>query len=110
MAIPIILGNIYRTIASYGYKAARAARPSKVKKVLKPAYDKATKPAFEGTKFASGEAKMIKGIKGASKKGYEGYRKLYGTTLGTSARRKTTSAGLGGYTIGSFLAGDDYED
>ncbi len=110
MAIPIMLGNIYRTIASYGYKAARAARPSKVKKVLKPAYDKATKPAFEGTKFASGEAKMIKGIKGASKKGYEGYRKLYGTTLGTSARRKTTSAGLGGYTIGSFLAGDDYED
>ena len=110
MAIPLMLGNIYRTIASYGYKTARAMRPSKVKKVLKPAYNKATKPAFEGTKFASGEAKMIKGIKGASKKEYEGYRKLYGSTLGTSARRKTTSAGLGGYTIGSFLAGDDYED
>jgi len=110
MAIPLMLGNIYRTIASYGYKTARAMRPSKVKKVLKPAYDKATKPAFEGTKFASGEAKMIKGIKGVSQKGYEGYRKLYGSTLGTSARRKTTSAGLGGYVIGSFLAGDDYED
>lgn len=110
MAIPAALGAIYRTIASYGYKGVKAMRPSKVKKVLKPAYDKATKPAFEGTKYASGEAKLIKGIKGATEKGYQGYRKLYGATVGTSARRKATSAGVGGYVLGSFLSGDDYED
>ena len=94
-------------LARAGYKAARAIRPSKVKKMLKPAYDRATKPALQGTKFASGEASLIKGIKGAAKKGYEGYRGLYGATLGSSTKRKITSASLGGYTLGSWMDDDE---
>ncbi len=106
MAIPA-LAALYRTVASYGYKAAKAIRPSKVKKVMKPLVDKASKPSLTGTRFASAEGKLIKGIKGASKKGFGAYRGAYKASLGSSARRKATSAGLGGFGLGSFLSGDD---
>jgi hypothetical protein len=101
---------MYTALARFGYGIAKALRPSKVKKILSPAYEKAVKPAFKGTKYASGEAKLISGIEGAAKKGYEGYRKLYGGTLGTSAGRKATMSGLGGFALGSFLAGDDEDE
>lgn len=101
---------MYTALARFGYGIAKALRPSKVKKLLSPAYQKATKPAFKGTKYASGEAKLIKGIEGAAQKGYEGYRKLYGATLGSSAKRKATMSGVGGFGLGSFLAGDDEDE
>ena len=49
------------------------------------------------------EDKFIKGVEGASKKLYGAYRGAYKTTLGSSARRKTTAAGTGGFLLGSFL-------
>ena len=106
MAIPA-LAALYRTVASYGYKAAKAIRPSKVKKAMKPLVDKATKPGLTGTRFESAEGKLIKGIRGASKKGFGAYKTAYKATLSTPGRRKVTSAGLGGFGLGSFLSGDD---
>lgn len=101
---------MYTALARFGYGIAKALRPSKVKKLLTPALEKATKPAFKGTKYASGEAKLISGIEGAAQKGYKGYKKLYGATLETSAGRKATASGLGGFALGSFLAGDDEDE
>jgi hypothetical protein len=94
---------MYTALARFGYGIAKSLRPSKVKKLLKPAYDKATKKAFTGTKMASGEAKAVKALSGAAQKGYSGYRKAYGATLGTSSKRKVTSGVLGGYTLGSMF-------
>lgn len=98
---------MYASLARFGYNIAKKIRPSKVKKFLKPAVDKATKPALKGTKMGAGEAKLISGVQGAAKKGFKGYKKIYGATLGTSGARKATSAGIGGYAIGSFLDSDD---
>jgi|TARA_R100001460_G_scaffold67650_1_gene108055 hypothetical protein len=106
MAIPA-LAALYRTVASYGYKVARKLDPEKVKKTLKPIVDRATKPGLQRTKFASAEGKLIKGIRGASKKGFGAYKTAYKATLSTPGRRKTTSGTLGGIGLGSFLSGDD---
>ena len=94
---------MYAALARFGYGLAKKIRPSKVKKVLKPAYEKATKKAFTGAKMSSLEDKGIKAIQGVSQKAYKGYRKAYGATLGTSTKRKVTSAALGGYTIGQMF-------
>lgn len=101
---------MYTALARFGYGIAKALAPSNVKKILKPAYDLATKSALKGTKYASGEEKLIRGIKGAAQKGMSGYEKLYGATLGTETRRKVTSGVLGGYALGSFLNGDDQDE
>ena len=89
-------------LAKAGYKAARAIRPSKVKSLIQPMYDKATKKVVTG-KMSAVEDKFTRGLQGAAKKGYKGYSKAYEATLGTSTRRKITSAGLGGYTLGSIF-------
>lgn len=94
---------MYTALARFGYGIAKSLRPSKVKKVLKPAYDKATKKAFTGAKMSSLEDKGIKALSGAAQKGYKGYRKAYGAALGTSTKRKVTSGVLGGYTLGSMF-------
>jgi len=94
---------MYAALARLGYGLAKKIRPSKIKKALKPAYDKATKKAFTGAKMSSLEDKGIKAIQGASQKAYKGYRKAYGAALGTSTRRKVTSSALGGYTIGQMF-------
>ena len=121
MAIPVILGTLYRTLGSYGYKAAKAIRPSKIKKALtgsnkikKDGFDKyrTMKKLRTKSEILLGvpkTEKIIKGTTGLGKKAYEGYRKAYASTLGTSTRRKVTSGTVGGYTLGSFLAGDDIE-
>ena len=98
---------MYASLARFGYNIATKLKPKKVKKFLKPAFDKATKASLKGTKMGAGEAKLISGVQGAAKKGFKGYKKLYGATLGTSGARKATSAGIGGYAIGSFLDSDD---
>jgi len=94
---------MYAALARLGYGLAKKIRPSKIKKALKPAYDKATKKAWTGAKMSPLEDKGIKAIQGASQKAYKGYRKAYGAALGTSTRRKVTSAALGGYTLGQMF-------
>ena len=98
---------MYPALARFGYGLVKSLRPSKVKKALKPLYEKATKKSIKSGKMSGYEDKLIKGIKGASSKAFQGYRSLYKGTLGSSARRKTTAAGTGGYMLGSFLSGDD---
>ena len=93
---------MYTALARFGYGIAKAIRPSKIKKLVKPMYDKATKKAFTG-KMGAVEDKLVRGLQGAAKKGYKGYRAAYGATLGTSTKRKVTSAALGGYTLGSIF-------
>lgn len=94
---------MYAALARFGYGLARKIRPSKIKKALKPAYEKATKKAFTGAKMSPLEDKGIKAIQGASQKAYKGYRKAYGAALGTSTRRKVTSGVLGGYALGKVF-------
>lgn len=94
---------MYTALARFGYGIAKSIRPSKVKKVLKPAVDKASQKAFTGAKMGKLEDKGIKALQGAASKGYKGYRSLYGATLGTSTRRKVSSGVLGGYTLGSMF-------
>ena len=98
---------MYPALARFGYGLVKKIRPSKVKKALKPLYEKATKKSVSGGKMGMMEDKLIKGIEGASKKAYGAYRGAYKATLGSSARRITTAAGTGGYMLGSFLSGDD---
>ena len=59
---------MYASLARFGYNIAKKIRPSKVKKFLKPAVDKATKASLKGTKMGAGEAKLISGVQGAAKK------------------------------------------
>ena len=99
---------MYAALARFGYGIVKSLKPSKVKTLLTPAVKKATKPSMQGTRFAGAEDKLIKGIKGAASKGYKGYEKLYGATVGTPTRRKVTSAGLTGYGLGSFF--DDVDE
>jgi len=94
---------MYPALARFGYGLVKSLRPSKVKKALKPLYEKATKKSFKSGKMSGYEDKFIKGVEGASKKLYGAYRGAYKTTLGSSARRKTTAAGTGGFLLGSFL-------
>tara|TARA_R110000737_G_scaffold214605_2_gene231425 strand:+ start:228 stop:518 length:291 start_codon:yes stop_codon:yes gene_type:complete len=96
---------MYTALARFGYGLVKKIRPSKVKKFLKPGLDKASKAKFTG-KAGAVEAKGIKLLKGGASKGYKGYRSLYGATLGSSAKRKVTSAATGGYLLGSFMSDD----
>jgi hypothetical protein len=93
---------MYTALARFGYGIATKLRPSKVKSLIQPMYDKATKKAVTG-KMSATEDKFIRGLQGAAKKGYKGYTKAYEATLGTSTRRKVTSGVLGGYTLGSIF-------
>lgn len=100
---------MYPALARFGYGLVKKLRPSKVKQALKPLYEKATKKSIKSGKMSGYEDKLISGIEGASKKAYGAYRGAYKATLGSSAKRKTTAAGLGGFGLGSFLNGDDDE-
>ena len=78
---------MYTALARFGYGIARSLRPSKVKKMVKPAADKVA------AKLPSGKASQM--FAGASEKIGKGYRAAYSGTLGTSTRRKVTSAVIG---------------
>jgi hypothetical protein len=122
MAIPLMLGNIYRTIASYGAKQARKLSPRYLSAASKKYGAKAGKTKVGGkvSNFASKQFGKLpmegsnvftqEKIKKVGKGIGEKYGSLYRGTLGTSNRRKVTSGTVGGYMLGSFLAGDDYED
>ena len=118
MALPAIYG----TLARLGMKVAKGLRPSRVSRALsgkkiQKLKGKKDKPLFgaiksygaEGSKTAQYTGKAAELTKATMKKGFQGYRKLYKGTLGTSTRRKVTSGTVGGYTLGSFLSGDDIE-
>tara|TARA_R100001440_G_scaffold12010_1_gene21201 strand:- start:191 stop:457 length:267 start_codon:yes stop_codon:yes gene_type:complete len=78
---------MYTALARFGYGIAKSLRPGKIKKMVKPAADKVA------SKIPAGKSKDL--LAGASSKVGEGYRKAYGATLGTSTRRKVTSAVIG---------------
>ena len=118
MALPAIYG----ALARIGMSVAKGLRPSKVSKALsgkkiqkirgkqgKPVFEAIKSYGVEGSKQANITGKAAQLTKAGMKKGFQGYRKLYKGTLGTSTRRKVTSGTVGGYTLGSFLAGDDIE-
>tara|TARA_B110000285_G_C14595678_1_gene368369 strand:- start:87 stop:419 length:333 start_codon:yes stop_codon:yes gene_type:complete len=101
---------MYASLARFGYNIATKLKPKKVKKFLKPAFDKATKASLKGTKMGAGEAKLVSGIQGAASKGYQGYRKLYKSSLGTQRKRRmagVASSGVIGYNLSSLLDSDD---
>ena len=115
MAIPVILGKLYRTVASYGVKQARKLSPRYMGAASK-AYGKKIGNTTAGQKISGFTSKQFgklpvegKGVftqekvkkfgKGVANK----YGKVYSATLGTSNRRKVTSAALGGYMLGSIF-------
>jgi len=119
MAIPAMLGALYRTVASYGAKQARKASPRYLKAASK-AYGKkigeggivpAKVSAFTSKQFAKlpkegkgvfTQEKINKLGQGIGKK----YGKVYRGTLGTSNRRKVTTGVIGG-GIGFDIFDDD---
>ena len=108
---------MYAALARFGYGLAKSIRPSKVKKILtgskkvvekKDGFDKYRKMDKLRTKSEQllgvpRTQKIAQGVEGLGQKAYKGYRKAYGATLGTSTKRKVTSAALGGYTIGQMF-------
>ena len=108
---------MYAALARFGYGIAKSLRPSKVKKILKgkpkidnkgDGFDKFRAMDKLRTKSeillgVPRTQKIAQGAQGLGQKAYQGYRKAYGAALGTSTRRKVTSAALGGYTIGQMF-------
>ena len=99
MAAPILAG-IYPALARFGYGIARAIRPTKVASAIQ----KITPVAVKEAEFSP---IVSRGVEGAKKKIYSGYRSLYAGTLGSETKRKVTSGVLGTYGTMSFLNRDD---
>lgn len=108
---------MYAALARFGYGLAKSIRPSKIKKILKgkPKIEKKNdgfdkfrtmdklRTKSEQLLGVPRTQKIAQGVEGLGQKAYKGYRKAYGATLGTSTRRKVTSAALGGYTLGQMF-------
>lgn len=113
MALPAIYG----ALARIGMKVARGLSSKNIGKAASKLGQ--TKYGKQASQYASKQFSKLpkKGKKIITqqkvKKVGQGivnkYDKLYGATLGTPTRRKVTSATIGGYTLGSFLSGDDIE-
>ena len=86
---------MYTALARFGYKIAKNLRPSKIKKKIKPSVDK-----LKG-KLPAGKASNL--ASGATDKIGKGYRSAYAATLGSSTKRKVTSAVLGTSFINDIL-------
>lgn len=102
---------MYTALARFGYGIARSLRPSKVKKAFSGAKSKFTPKGDGFDKFRDPAkklrttseqllgkdktSKVASAVSGLSKKVGEGYRSAYMGTLGTSTRRKVTSAVIG---------------
>jgi len=86
---------MYASLARFGYKIAKNLRPGKIKKKIKPSVDKLKSklPAGKASKIASGATDKIG----------KGYRSAYAATLGSSTKRKVTSAVLGTSFINDIL-------
>ena len=108
---------MYTSLARFGYSIAKNLRPSKIKKAFKGSKTKFTPKGdgfdkFRGKKLRTkaeqlfGPAKTTKvekAVKGAKSKIAQGYRSAYMGTLGTSTRRKVTSAVLGTSFLNDIL-------
>ena len=86
---------MYASLARFGYKIAKNLRPGKIKKKIKPTVDKLK------SKLPSGKASNL--AAGATDKIGKGYRSAYAATLGSSTKRKVTSAVLGTSFINDIL-------
>ena len=86
---------MYTSLARFGYAIAKNLRPGKIKKIVKPSVDKfkSKLPAGKASKIASGATDKIG----------KGYRSAYAATLGSSTKRKVTSAVLGTSFINDIL-------
>ena len=86
---------MYASLARFGYNIAKKLRPGKIKKIVKPSVDKLKSklPAGKASKIASGATDKIG----------KGYRSAYAATLGSSTKRKVTSAVLGTSFINDIL-------
>lgn len=113
MALPAIYGTLARlgmrfakglSSKSIGKAASKVGQTKYGKQASKFASKQFSKLPKKGKKILTQE-KVKKVGQGVVNK----YDKLYGATLGTSTRRKVTSGTVGGYALGSFLAGDDIE-
>jgi|TARA_B100001059_G_C17463780_1_gene393483 hypothetical protein len=86
---------MYASLARFGYKIAKNLRPGKIKKKIKPSVDKLK------SKLPAGKASNL--ASGATDKIGKGYRSAYAATLGSSTKRKVTSAVLGTSFINDIL-------
>jgi len=86
---------MYASLARFGYKIAKNLRPGKIKKKIKPSVDKLK------SKLPAGKASNLES--GATDKIGKGYRSAYAVTLGSSTKRKVTSAVLGTSFINDIL-------
>jgi hypothetical protein len=86
---------MYASLARFGYKIAKNLRPGKIKKKIKPSVDKLK------SKLPAGKASNL--ASGATDKIGKGYRSAYAATLGSSTRRKVTSAVLGTSFLNDIL-------
>jgi len=86
---------MYASLARFGYKIAKNLRPGKIKKKIKPSVDKLK------SKLPAGKASNL--ASGATDKIGKGYRSAYAATLGSSTKRKVTSAVLGTSVINDIL-------
>jgi len=86
---------MYASLARFGYKIAKNLRPGKIKKKQKPSVDKLK------SKLPAGKASNL--ASGATDKIGKGYRSAYAATLGSSTKRKVTSAVLGTSFINDIL-------
>tara|TARA_Y100000385_G_C12569098_1_gene415528 strand:+ start:51 stop:317 length:267 start_codon:yes stop_codon:yes gene_type:complete len=86
---------MYTALARFGYKIAKNLRPGKIKKKIKPSVDK-----FK-SKLPAGKASNL--ASGATDKIGKGYRSAYAATLGSSTKRKVTSAVIGTSFLNDIL-------
>ena len=86
---------MYASLARFGYNIAKNLRPGKIKKKIKPSVDKLK------SKLPAGKASNL--ASGATDKIGKGYRSAYAATLGSSTKRKVTSAVLGTSFINDIL-------
>ena len=86
---------MYASLARFGYKIAKNLRPGKIKKKIKPSVDKLK------SKLPAGKASNL--ASGATDKIGKGYRSAYAATLGSSTRRKVTSAVIGTSFLNDIL-------
>lgn len=86
---------MYTALARFGYGIAKSLRPGKIKKKIKPTVDKLK------SKLPTGKASNL--AAGATDKIGKGYRSAYAATLGSSTKRKVTSAVIGTSFINDIL-------
>ena len=97
---------MYSTLAKLGFGIARSLRPSKLKRGMRIVGQKVGKKQIDpkkSPKLSDFEYKSLNFLNEAGAATRKIYTKGYKATLGSSTKRKVTSAALGGYTIGQIF-------